>query len=68
MKKKIIILFIIVLVTIFSIIISINIKHHKEESLKRYNEIKNDIDTELKRYIYVIAPKCEPNGSTPLTI
>ena len=67
MKKKIIILFIIISITIFGILIFINLKkHHNEENLKRYNEIKNDIDTKLKRYMYVIAPKCEPNGSTPL--
>ena len=35
-------------------------------SLERYEHIKKDIDEEVERYIYVIAPKCEPHSSTPL--
>lgn len=65
MRKKILV--IIILVFIFLIIgyfsfnlISDNRKTKLEEiRQKRYEEIRNDIDQEVKRYIYVIAPKCQ---------
>ena len=38
---------------------------NKEEALKCAKELENK-DTELKRYLYVIAPKCQPNSGTPL--
>lgn len=46
----------------------VNIKNHKreEQNKKRYEEIRKNIDTELKRYLYVIAPKCYPEDGTPL--
>ena len=49
-------------------ILFVNIKNHKieEQNKKRYEEIRKNIDTELKRYLYVIAPKCYPEEGTPL--
>lgn len=38
----------------------------QKHNTKRYEEIKKDIDNELKRYMYVIAPKCYPENGTPL--
>lgn len=49
-------------------ILFVNIKNHKieEQNKKRYEEIRKNIDTELKRYLHVIAPKCYPEDGTPL--
>lgn len=49
-------------------ILFVNIKSHKieEQNKKRYEEIRKNIDAELKRYLYVIAPKCYPEDGTPL--
>ena len=33
---------------------------------KKYTEIKEDINTELERYMYVIAPKCNTDEGVPL--
>ena len=68
MMKKIIIIILLIFIIIGSILF-INEKINKkieEQNNKRYEEIKKDIDTELKRYLYVIAPKCQPNSGTPL--
>lgn len=64
MMKKIIKIILLIFIIIGSILI-IN-KKIEEQNNKRYEEIKKDIDTELKRYLYVIAPKCQPNSGTPL--
>ena len=68
MMKKIIIIILRIFIIIGSILF-INEKNNKKiekQNNKRYEEIKKDIDTELKRYLYVIAPKCQPNSGTPL--
>ena len=46
----------------------VNIKNHvvEKQNKKRYEEIRKNIDTELKRYMYVIAPKCYPENGTHL--
>ena len=54
-KKVLIILFIIVI--IIGAIFLVN-AYSKDSKQKRYTEIKEDINTELERYMYVIAPKC----------
>lgn len=67
MKKKIIITILFTCIIIGSMLF-VNIKNHKieEQNKKRYEEIRKNIDTELKRYLYVIAPKCYPENGTPL--
>lgn len=68
MKKKIIITILFICSIIIVSILFVNIKNHKieEQNKKRYEEIRKNIDTELKRYLYVIAPKCYPKDGTPL--
>ncbi len=68
MKKKIILLITFAFVIIIGSLLFINIKNYikQEQNKKRYEEIKQDIDNELKRYMYVIAPKCYPENGTPL--
>lgn len=68
MKKKIILLITFVFVIIIGSLLFINIKNYikQEQNKKRYEEIKQNIDNELKRYMYVIAPKCYPDSGTPL--
>lgn len=68
MKKKIIITIFLIFFIIIGSILFVNIRNHivEKQNKKRYEEIKRDIDTELKRYLYVIAPKCQPNSGTPL--
>lgn len=63
MKKKIIIL-IIVIIFLVGIIVFVN--YDKKEKSKRYDEIKREIDTELKRYLYVIAPNCQVDGGSQI--
>lgn len=70
MKKK---LFILILIIIFIVTAGMLFVEYrnckiKKQNTKRYGEIKKDIDNELKRYMYIIAPKCYPeNGSLLLT-
>lgn len=68
MKKKIIITILFICSIIIVSILFVNIKNHKieEQNKKRYEEIRKNIDTELKRYLHVIAPKCYPEDGTPL--
>lgn len=68
MKKKIIVTILLIFLIIIGSILFVNIKNHKieEQNKKRYEEIRKNIDTELKRYLYVIAPKCYPEDGTPL--
>lgn len=68
MKKKIIVTILLLFLIIIGSILFVNIKNHKieEQNKKRYEEIRKNIDTELKRYLYVIAPKCYPEDGTPL--
>ena len=68
MKKKLIILIILIFVIIIGNLLFINIKNYiiQEQNDKRYEEIKNSVDKELERYLYVISPKCQPNEGTPL--
>lgn len=68
MKKKIIITILFICLIIIGSILFVNIKNHKIENhnKKRYEEIRKNIDTELKRYLYVIAPNCYPEDGTPL--
>lgn len=68
MKKKIIVTIFLIFLIIIGSILFVNIKNHKieEQNKKRYEEIRKNIDTELKRYLYVIAPKCYPEDGTPL--
>ena len=63
MKKVLIILFIIII--IIGAIFLVN-AYSKDSKQKRYTEIKEDINTELERYMYVIAPKCNTDEGTPL--
>lgn len=67
MKKKIISI-ILIFITLIASILFVNIMNHniQEQNKKRYAEIKKDIDTELERYMYVIAPKCSLDDGTPL--
>lgn len=67
-KRFIIIIIIFLLLLVFGIIISVNYikKQTKIKEQERYAEIKNDIDKELERYMYVIAPKCYPENGSPL--
>lgn len=70
MKKKLIMLIIFVFVIIIGSLLFINIKNYieQEQNKKRYEEIKNSVDKELERYLYVIGPKCQPNeGSFLIT-
>ena len=70
MKKK---LFILILIIIFIVTAGMLFVEYrnckiKKQNTKRYGEIKKDIDNELKRYMYIIAPKCYPeNGALLLT-
>ena len=67
MKKIIIIIFLIFIIIGSTLFINEkNSKKIEEQSSKRYEEIRKDIDTELKRYMYVVAPKCQPNNGTQL--
>ena len=67
MKKIIIIIFLIFIIIGSTLFINEkNSKKIEEQSSKRYEEIRKDIDTELKRYMYVVAPNCQPNNGTPL--
>lgn len=68
MKKKIIITILLIFSIIIGSILFVNIRNHvvEEQNKKRYEEIRKNIDTELKRYMYVIAPKCYPENGTPL--
>lgn len=69
MKKKILVtiifVFIIFIVGYFSLkLISDNRKARLEKTRqKRYEEIRNDINQEVKRYIYVVAPSCHKDGA-----
>ena len=62
MKKKLIITILFICLILIGSILFVNIRNHKIENQnkKRYEEIRKNIDTELKRYLYVIAPKCYP--------
>ncbi|UKI28899.1 MAG: hypothetical protein L6V78_00535 [Clostridium sp.] len=64
MKKVLIILFIIII--IIGAIFLVNAYSKRFKTKKRYTEIKKDINTELERYMYVIAPKCKTDEGTPL--
>lgn len=68
MKKKIFVICVIIITIIIGSLLIINISNYKkqEDNKKRYNEIKNNINKELERYMYVISPKCQPNNGTPL--
>ncbi|MBO5348874.1 MAG: hypothetical protein J6A89_03530 [Clostridia bacterium] len=68
MRKKIFIIILIVILIVIASVLFVAIRNYKiqEQNTKRYEEIKKDIDTELKRYMYVIAPKCYPGNGTPL--
>lgn len=63
MKKKIIIL---IIVVIFLVGIIVFVNYDKKEKSKRYDEIKREIDTELKRYMYLIAPNCQVDGGSQI--
>lgn len=68
MNKKIFLTILIVLVIIIVGVLFVEYRNYKikKHNTKRYEEIKKDIDNELKRYMYVIAPKCYPENGTPL--
>lgn len=68
MKKRLIILVIFIVVITFSVILFLNIKDYnkKVENEKRYEQIKKDVNNELERYMYVIAPSCSPENGTPI--
>lgn len=69
MKKKIIVILIIFLFLIITgsiLFMNINGNKNQKQRNERYEEIKKDIDNELKRYMYVIAPKCQKNGPSRL--
>lgn len=57
MKKIIIIISILIIITIGNILLINKIKLTKQRQYeKRYTEIKNDINNEMKRYLYYITP------------
>lgn len=62
MKKALIILFLVIILSIGTIFFV----RKKDSKQKRYAEIKEDINTELERYMYVIAPKCNIDEGVPL--
>lgn len=66
MKKRILVICIIIIVIVISGIFIINLNNIKkqEKNEKRYEQIKNDINKEVERYLYFIAPHCssENNG------
>lgn len=68
MRKKLIIMILSVFLIVIVGVLFVGIRDHKiqEQNQKRYEEIKKDIDNELQRYMYVIAPKCYPENGTPL--
>ena len=55
MRKKIFIIILIVILIVIASVLFVAIRNYKiqEQNTKRYEEIKKDIDTELKRYMYV---------------
>ena len=58
MKKKILVIcMIIIVIVISSIFININNINKQEKNEKRYEQIKNDINKEVERYLYFIAPQ-----------
>ena len=70
MKKKMIFIFVIIIavIVIIGVYISVgyidNNKNHLElQKQERYKEIKENIDKELNRYLYVIAPKCQKENA-----
>lgn len=63
MKKNIVIL---IIVVIFLVGIIGFINYNKKEKTKRYDEIKKEIDKELKRYMYLIAPNCQVDGGSTI--
>jgi len=72
MKKGLKITFIIIAVVLVLLGIIMIIKNYiprikKERELKRYEEIKKDIDNELKDYLYIISPHCIKGSSTIVT-
>lgn len=56
---------IVIVIFIFLIVTTLKNKGGEQHNLKRYEEIKKDIDNELERYLYVIAPKCQKDGGAP---
>ncbi len=71
MKKSLKIMFIIIIVALALLGIIMVIKNYsssikKEKEFKRYEEIRKDIDNELKDYAYIISPHCIKGG--PSTI
>ena len=67
MKKKILIICIFLVIGMsVLLIISSSDNKKQDKNKKRYDEIKNDINKELERYMYVIAPNCQPNNGIRL--
>lgn len=66
--RKIIILIVAIILIIIGSLLFVNIYNHKKQEQKqaRYKEIKKDIDDELKRYMYVVLPKCQPEEGTTI--
>lgn len=65
MKNKIVI-FISILVLIFLTCIFL-LSNKKEYKTNKYDEIKEDINKELERYLYVVQPKCQKGSSRFVT-
>ena len=64
MKKIIIIISILIIITIGNILLINKIKQTKQNQYeKRYAEIKNDINNEMNRYLYYIAPNCSSENA-----
>lgn len=68
MRKKIIIKILLVFLIIIGGILFVRFRENKihEQYKKRYEEIKKNIDKELERYMYIIAPNCQLDSGTPL--
>ena len=68
MKNKVTICILIIILLIIIFITSIYILSNKKENkTNRYDEMKKDINQELKRYLYVVQPKCQKGLRTSVT-
>lgn len=64
MKKCLKIFILIILALIIVILYFVNNNYNNKG---RYQEIKDDVNNELERYMYVIAPKCQDGNSMIIT-
>ena len=63
-KEEYILIFAIILIIIISIP---NVYLLSNNNNSRYNEIKEDINKKLEKYLYVVQPKCQKGSSRHIT-